>query len=71
MIFERPVLLSYGASDGPNRSIVHASQAFTPVKGEPRAEALARARDHFQAFLHRVEAHLRENPYQWLNFLPL
>ncbi len=71
MIFERPVLLSYGASDGPNRSIVHASPAFVPIKGEPRGEALARARSHFQAFLHRVEAHLRENPYQWLNFLPL
>jgi predicted LPLAT superfamily acyltransferase len=71
MIFDRPVLLSFGAPDGPNRSIVHASPAFVPKKGEPRAAALARAREHFQAFLRRVEAHLRANPYQWLNFLPL
>jgi predicted LPLAT superfamily acyltransferase len=71
LIFERPVLLSFGAPDGPNRSIVHASPAFVPVTGEPRSEALRRARDHFQAFLRRVEGHLRENPYQWLNFRPL
>jgi predicted LPLAT superfamily acyltransferase len=71
MIFERPVVLSFAASDGPNRSIVRASPAFVPVKGEARSEAHSRARAHFQAFLLRVEAHLRENPYQWLNFLPL
>jgi predicted LPLAT superfamily acyltransferase len=71
MIFDRPVLLSFGAPDGPNRSLVHASPAFVPVKDEPRAAALERARAHFQAFLCRVEAHLRANPYQWLNFLPL
>ena len=71
VIFERPVLLSFGAPDGPGRSVVHASPAFVPVKGEPRAAALARARGHFQDFLVRVEAHLRANPHQWLNFLPL
>jgi predicted LPLAT superfamily acyltransferase len=71
MIFERPVLLSFGAPDGPNRSIVHASPAFVPVRGEPRSAALERARAHFQAFLRRVEAHLRAHPHQWLNFLPL
>jgi predicted LPLAT superfamily acyltransferase len=71
LIFERPVLLSFGAPDGPSRSVVHASPAFVPIKGEPRAAALARARAHFQTFLRRVETHLRANPYQWLNFLPL
>jgi len=71
MIFGRPVLLSFGAPLGPDRSIVHASPVFEPVPGEPRAAALARARVHFQAFLRRVEAHLRAHPYQWLNFRPL
>lgn len=71
LIFERPVLLSFGVPDGPNRSIVHASEAFLPLRGEPRAAALQRARAHFQAFLGRVESHLRVKPYQWLNFLPL
>jgi predicted LPLAT superfamily acyltransferase len=71
LIFERPVILSFGAPDGPNRSIVHASPAFVPVAGEPRAAALERARAHFQSFLRRVETHLKANPWQWLNFLPL
>ena len=71
LIFERPVLLSFGVPSGPAESTVHASPAFTPVKWEPREAALERARTHFQAFLRRAEAHLRANPYQWLNFLPL
>jgi predicted LPLAT superfamily acyltransferase len=71
LIFERPVLLSFGVPDGPNRSVVHASPFFTPQRGEPRQAALARAREHFQAFLRRVEGYLREHPYEWLNFLPL
>lgn len=71
LIFARPVLLSIGMPEGPGRSVVHASPAFIPVGGEPREAALARARAHFQAFLVRVEAYLRANPYQWLNFRPL
>jgi len=71
LIFGRPVLLSFGAPSGPGESVVRASPAFEPVEGEPRNAALERARAHFQAFLRRVEAHLRANPYQWLNFFPL
>ena len=71
LIFGRPVLLCFGAPAGPDQSVVHASPIFEPVEGEPRASALERARTHFQAFLRRVEAHLRANPYQWLNFRPL
>jgi predicted LPLAT superfamily acyltransferase len=71
LIFGRPVLLSFGVPDGPARSVVHASPAFEPVAGESRQAALERARAHFQAFLVRVEAYLRENPHQWLNFRPL
>jgi predicted LPLAT superfamily acyltransferase len=71
LIFGRPVLLSFGEPFGPTQSMVHASPAFEPAEGEPREAALERARAHFQGFLRRVEAHLRANPYQWLNFLPL
>lgn len=71
LIFGRPVLLSFGVPEGPGRSVVHASPAFTPVSGEARPAALARARAHFQAFLVQVEAYLRANPSQWLNFRPL
>jgi predicted LPLAT superfamily acyltransferase len=71
VIFERPVLLSFGAPTGAGTSTVYASPAFEPAKGEPREAALERARLHFQAFLRRVEAHLHANPYQWLNFRPL
>lgn len=70
-IFSRPVLLSFGIPAGPHESLVRASPRFEPIAGETREQALARARDHFQSFLRRVEAHLREHPHQWLNFLPL
>jgi predicted LPLAT superfamily acyltransferase len=71
LIYGRPVLLSFGAPSGPGQSLVRASPAFEPRAGEPREAALERARAHFQGFLRRVEEHLRANPYQWLNFLPL
>jgi len=71
MIFGRPVILSFGAPFGRAQSMIYASPAFEPFDGEPRKAALDRAKIHFQAFLLRVEAHLRVNPYQWLNFRPL
>jgi predicted LPLAT superfamily acyltransferase len=71
VIFGRPVLLSFGTAHGPGESMVFVSPAFEPVAGERRDAALARARAHFQAFLRRVDAHLRERPYDWFNFLPL
>jgi predicted LPLAT superfamily acyltransferase len=71
LIFGRPVLLSFGTPGVPGQSVVHASPIFEPVEGEPRSSALARARQHFQDFLSQVEAHLRQRPHEWLNFLPL
>jgi predicted LPLAT superfamily acyltransferase len=71
LIFGRPVLLSFGAPSAPGESVVRASPVFEPLEGEAREAALGRAREHFQGFLRRVEAHLRANPYQWLNFIPL
>jgi predicted LPLAT superfamily acyltransferase len=70
-IFGRPVLLSIGTSHGPGESMVFVSPAFEPVAGERREAALARARAHFQDFLHLVDHHLRSRPYDWFNFLPL
>ncbi len=71
LIFGRPVLLSVGVPEGPELATLHASPRFEPRPGEPRAAALARAREHFQAFLRQVEALLRANPYLWFNFTPL
>jgi predicted LPLAT superfamily acyltransferase len=71
LIFGRPVLLSVGVPDGPARAVLHASPRFEPRPGEPRAEALQRARDHFQAFLHQLEELLFRHPYLWFNFIPL
>jgi predicted LPLAT superfamily acyltransferase len=70
-IFNRPVFLSVGVPGGPDVSVVHASPAFEPLAGEPRAAGLERARAHFQAFLARVESYLRAHPYDWFNFRPL
>jgi len=70
-IFNRPVVLSFGAPSSREQSIVVASPIFEALAGEDRRAALARGRIHFQDFLVRVEAYLRREPYQWLNFLPL
>ena len=71
LIFGRPVLLSVGLPETPELAVLHASPRFEPRPGEDRAAALARAHEHFQAFLRRVEAILRERPYLWFNFVPL
>jgi predicted LPLAT superfamily acyltransferase len=70
LIFSRPVVLCVGLPAGPGRSVVHSSPLFVPdATGKPAN--LARARLHFQEFLHRVEAMLRADPCLWFNFLPL
>ena len=71
LIFGRPVLLSVGLPDGPTRAVLHASPRFDPRPGERRAEALQRAREHFQAFLRQLEPLLYQQPYLWFNFTPL
>lgn len=70
LIFSRPVVLCVGLPGGVGRSVVHSSTQFRP-DGAGKAANLARARIHFQEFLHRIEAMLREDPYLWFNFLPL
>lgn len=70
-IFQRPVLFAVGVPAGPGLAHLHAAPRYDPRPGETRAEALARARDHFQGFLRMVEDILRANPYLWFNFTPL
>jgi predicted LPLAT superfamily acyltransferase len=70
LIFGKPVAFCLGIPHGPADSMVYASKVFEPDDGS-REENLARARAHFQEFLHMVERHLRRDPYLWFNFTPL
>lgn len=70
LIFRRPVVLSVGLPDRPGFSTIHSSPLFRPDDAG-KAANLARARDHFQEFLTRIEGFLRANPSLWFNFLPL
>lgn len=71
MIFNRPVLLSMGLPIDSESTCIESSPAWQPLPGQSRSENLARAREHFQSFLNRVETVLRAHPYWWFNFLPL
>ena len=71
LIFRRPVLLSIGTRSAAGHSVLHASPRFEVLEGEPRDQALGRAREHFQVFLRQVEELLRQDPYVWFNFIPL
>lgn len=70
-LFDRPVILSVGVPATPDRSVLHDSPIFRPNPAEPREATRARAREHFQAFLRRLEKLLRQHPYLWFNFTPL
>ena len=70
LIFRVPVVLSVGFPAGAGRTTIYSSPLFVPDAAGKDAN-LARAHDHFQAFLRRLEALLREQPEQWFNFLPL
>ena len=70
LIFGRPVVLTVGIPAGPGHSTVHSSPLFVPDNAGKSAN-LARAHDHFQEFLTRVEVMLRARPELWFNFLPL
>lgn len=70
LIFKLPVVLCLGLPTGPNRSRVYSSPLFRPDDAGKVAN-LARAREHFQAYLTQLEGHLRERPEMWFNFIPL
>lgn len=69
LIFRLPVVLCVGLPVGQDGSIVHSSPLFRPDDAG-KAANLARAREHFQAFLTRVEGYLRERPELWFNYTP-
>jgi predicted LPLAT superfamily acyltransferase len=51
--------------------VLYGSPRFDLRPGEPRSAALARAREHFQAFLRQLEQLLVQHPYVWFNFTPM
>ncbi len=71
VIFGRPVMLSVAVPGAPGESVIHATPRWTPDPAASRAQNLATAHAHFQAFLDLVESLLRQNPYWWFNYLPL
>ncbi len=71
LIFNRPVLMSFGVPVPGGRSRLFASDIFRPDPAETRDAALGRARVHFQEFLLLLESKLREDPYLWFNFTQL
>jgi predicted LPLAT superfamily acyltransferase len=70
LIFRRPVVLCVGLPSRPGLSVVHSSPLFVPDDAG-KAANLARARQHFQDFLGRLENFLRADPLLWFNFTPL
>ena len=71
LIFQRPVLLSVGVPGAPGETIVHNSPAWRSDPALKREQNLARAHEHFQAFLVHIERLLRAHPYWWFNFIEL
>lgn len=69
LIFRLPVFLCVGVPDKSGVSVLHSSPAWIPDAAAGKASNLARGREHFQAFLRKLEGVLRENPYLWFNFM--
>lgn len=70
-IFQQPVLLTIGVPGAPGETVVHSSPVWRADPALPREQNLAAARAHFQAFLLRIEQHLRVHPEWWFNFQEL
>jgi len=72
LIFKMPVRLTVGVPGANAReTLVHASPPWRADATLTRDQNLATAREHFQNFLTRVEALLREHPEWWFNFIEL
>jgi predicted LPLAT superfamily acyltransferase len=71
LIFNLPVVMSFGLPGSKGESVVHSSSLWEPRPGATKAENLQEAHAHFQSFLDQVETALRTHPYQWFNFTPL
>lgn len=71
ILFRRPVIFSFGLPGEPGLTMIYASPVWTADTTASKAANLARAREHFQAFLAQVESALLAQPYQWFNFTAL
>lgn len=71
LIFDLPVLFSFGIPGDDGVSVIHSSPRWEPDRTRSRAANLEAARAHFQNFLNHLESVLRANPDLWFNFLPL
>lgn len=71
VMFGRPVMFCFGLPEEAGGTRVCAMPLFRPEAGAGREENLARAREHFQAVLGRLESLVRQRPELWFNFMPL
>lgn len=70
LIFRLPVVMCLGLPAGRGATVVHSSPVFRPDDAG-KAANLARAREHFQEFLTRLERVLHDDPFLWFNFIAL
>ncbi len=68
VLFDLPVVFSFGLPSSRHGTEVYSSEVFRPI-GESKKEKLKLARIHFQKTLDLLEKLVKENPYQWFNFL--
>lgn len=68
ILFGVPVMFSFGLPKGRHGTQVYTSTVYRP-EGETKREKLAAARIHFSETLQLLERLVRENPFQWFNFL--
>lgn len=68
ILFEIPVVFSFGLPSSQHGTDVYASKAYRPV-GATKREKLVAARIHFEDTLVLLESLVRQHPYQWFNFL--
>lgn len=70
LLFEVPVVFSFGVSVGPGETEVYCCPSFQPDPALGRRENLVRARAHFAEVLQVVEGLLQRDPTLWFNFEP-
>lgn len=68
VLFDLPVMFSFGLPKGRHGTQVYTSAVYRP-EGTSKKEKLTEARIHFSETLKLLERLVRENPYQWFNFL--
>lgn len=68
ILFELPVMFTFGLPVGQMESEVYSSKIFTP-DGANKKEKLELARSHFRDVLRLLEGLVKRDPYQWFNFV--